>query len=191
MRVRGFRQVVLGAAGMYICAAALSLLSSRNVTAQPSAPAGRTPALANVNDLMRSLLFPTANQIFDVQVRDPGEAAPSAEAASTQNASPSVRFGSVYTPWEQVEYAAVALSESAVLLRMPSRQCGNGKPAPVEGRAWVSATDELVAVATRIRDGARGKNRDAIVDATDALSEACLTCHQVYRDRPGVDRCTP
>jgi cytochrome c556 len=31
----------------------------------------------------------------------------------------------------------------------------------------------------------QSRNRDAVIEATNTISEACLRCHEVYRDKPG------
>ena len=40
---------------------------------------------------------------------------------------------SMYTGWQQVENAAVALSETANLIMIPGRLCENGLPVPIVG----------------------------------------------------------
>ena len=54
------------------------------------------PAVGNLNQLMRGILFPSSNIIFDVQTQDPGaQKLVTSDAASTVTA----RYGNLYEPW--------------------------------------------------------------------------------------------
>src|SRR5215210_7986377 len=104
------------------------------VTAQAPAPAARPAAAAaskvtgDLAQVMRGILFPNSNLIFDAQSNDPG-APKKPESGSGGGAS--ATFSNVYTGWEVVENAGVAIAEAADLILKPGRLCSNGKPAPV------------------------------------------------------------
>ena len=34
-------------------------------------------------------------------------------------------------------------------------------------------------------------DRDAVIEATNTIAEACLRCHEVYRDKPGATLADP
>src|SRR5262249_43461103 len=82
----------------------------------------------------------------------------------------------------------VALAEATPLLLTPGRLCQNGKPVPVERPDWVQYTNGMLAAARKTYEATRAKNRQAAIDSTNDLSDACLACHRVYRDRraPGT-----
>src|SRR5580765_4429202 len=101
--------------------------------AKPAAPAAQAPAKpaagaavrvtakvqGNLAQVMRGILFPNSNIIFDAQNNDPTK-----KKADEQ-------FGNPYGGWPSVENAAIALAEAANLLIIPGRVCSNGKPAPL------------------------------------------------------------
>lgn len=141
----------------------------------------------NLAQVMRGILFPSSNLIFNVQNQDPGArtSTPGYEPGAT-GAFSWVDWGAgIYAPWELVDYAAVALAESAPLLLTPGRRCENGKPVPVERADWVKYTEGLVDAARAAYKASQSRNQDAVSEATNQLAEACLNCHVVYRDKPG------
>src|SRR5205085_11501543 len=85
-------------------------------TGAPSfAPAG------NLAEVMRGILFPSSNLIFNVQGHDPAAPLPKpAPGQVTSGAFPWADWGAgIYKGWELVDYAAVALAESAPLMLTP------------------------------------------------------------------------
>ena len=92
-----------------------------------------------------------------------------------------------------MDYAAVALAESAPLMLTPGRRCENGKPVPVNDPEWVKYTNELAEVGRAAYKASQSRNQEAVSDISNAVADACLNCHQVYRDRrrPGVDAIDP
>ena len=137
--------------------------------------------------VMRAFPFPHSNVIFDTQSRDP--------AGEEKKASMSFsvyRWGDsdTYAGWDGVENSALALSEMAPLLLVP-RMCANGKPAPVDREDWKKAVQGLVTTGEDVRKAVLTKNVDAMLDASEKLSNACSACHDIYRDvdLSGGERC--
>jgi hypothetical protein len=166
-------------------------------TSKPAAPAGRTapqPPGAPTGDLaqvMRGILFPNSNLIFDAQQNDPG--APPKKAAEAGGGASST-FANIYTGWQVVENAAIALSESADLILKPGRVCSNGKPAPVMRADYRKFAEGLRQAGREALKAAQTKKQDAVVEVTDKVAEACANCHEVYRDKGPAGspaRCTP
>jgi len=149
------------------------------------------PPAGNLAQVMRGILFPSANVIFDAQVVDPG--APKKPASSSASDSLSVRFSDVYTGWALVDYAAVALAESAPLMLTPGRRCENGKPVPVERADWVKFTQELADAGKAAYKASQSRNQDAVIEVSNQVAESCLNCHRAYRDGRGGNaaRCVP
>ena len=80
---------------------------------------------------MRGILFPSSNIIFTAQTHDPGEPRTPVEGADTAGGfNWTIWGGDIYSGWEVVDYAAVAIAESAPLMLTPGRRCENGKPVP-------------------------------------------------------------
>jgi mono/diheme cytochrome c family protein len=155
--------------------------------ANPAAPAPPTAALppGNMAQVMRGILFPSSNLIFNVQNQDPGEQkvgwSPGGPTAFSW-----VDWGAgIYSGWELVDYAAIALAESTPLLLTPGRRCENGKPVPVERADWVRYVDQLAEAGRAAYRASQSRNRDAVADVTNQIADACLQCHEVYRDKPG------
>ncbi len=159
----------------------VGLLLMVNV-ASAQAPAPRP--YGNLAQVMRGILFPNANILFDVQTHDP--AAP--KTADT-GGSVTATFSNIYTGWQVVENSALALAESATLLLIAGRKCENGRPVPTDRADWRKFSQELVAASQVMYGAARSKNRELASDATNAVAGSCENCHDVYRDK--TPRCTP
>jgi mono/diheme cytochrome c family protein len=146
-------------------------------------------ATGNMAQLMRGLLFPTSNLIFNVQNTDPGGQKVGWEP--TKSAFSWVDWGAgIYSGWEMVDNAAVTISDAAPLLLQP-RRCENGKPAPVERPDWIKFTQGLTDAGRIAFKASQSRNRDAVIEATNDLAGACLNCHEVYRDKPGGGAADP
>ena len=103
------------------------------------------------------------------------------------------RFAGLYSGWSLVDYASVALAESASLLMIPGRRCENGKPVPVDRPDWAKFSEELAAAGRAAYKASQSRNQDAVIEATNQVADSCLNCHSVYRDGRGgaASRCLP
>ena len=79
----------------------------------------------------------------------------------------------------------IALVDSAPLLLAPGRRCENGKPVPVERADWVRYTAELADAGRAAYRASQSRNREAVIELTNRIADACLQCHEAYRDKPG------
>jgi mono/diheme cytochrome c family protein len=156
------------------------------------------PAFGNLAQVMRGILFPSSNIIFNVQLHDPGEPVkPAAVGAGTFSWTD--WGGGIYTGWQLIDYAAVAIAEAAPLMLTPGRRCENGRPVPVERADWIKFTQELAEAGRAAYRASQTRNQEIVSDVTNQLADSCLHCHQVYRDkrgRPGdpaaaAAKCTP
>ena len=173
--------------------AALKPISMNAAPARPAtsaaAPAMSFPAVGNVNQVMRGILFPSSNVIFDVQTQDPDarKAGARPDAAST-----TARYGDVYDPWQVVDAAALAIAEVGPMLMTPGRRCENGKPAPVDRADWQQYVQGVVDAGRAAYKASQSRNQEAVGEVTNLISDACANCHRVYRDTPtNASRCTP
>ena len=163
------------------------------VSAQTAAPKAPAPVkgkpMGTLAQVMRSIYFPNANLIFDVQAKDP--AAPSTKKNANEGGA-SETFANIYSGWQVVENAAIALGEAADLLVYPGRMCQ--KPVPVGRADWTQYVQTMKTAAAEALRVARTKDREAMIEATNTVSDACSTCHEPYRDAGEADspnRCTP
>jgi hypothetical protein len=157
----------------------------------PEAPAAQVTA--SLNQVMRGILFPNSNIIFDAQDKDPGAPPDPNDAAAAANP-----YAGTYGGWEAVENASMALAEAANLVALPGRSCANGKPVPLNDATFQTGLAALREVAALSYETAKAKKLDAMLDVADKLTTACATCHDVYRDiivneKPvGIEgRCNP
>jgi hypothetical protein len=160
-------------------------------TATPAASAPQVKG--NLNQVMRGILFPNSNIIFDAQDKDPG--APPDPKDNSAAANP---YAGTYGGWEAVENASMALAEAANLVALPGRSCANGKPVPLNDPTFQKGLALLRDVSAASYQAAKDKKLDAFLDISDKVTQACATCHDVYRDivvdgKPvGIEgRCTP
>jgi mono/diheme cytochrome c family protein len=150
----------------------------------PTAATQSFPPTGNLAQVMRGILFPSSNIIFNVQGQDPG--AEKTPYMSGTTAFSWVDWGAgIYPGWELVDFAAVAIAEAAPLLVTPGRRCENGRPVPIERADWQKWTAELVDAGRAAYRASQSRNQEAVIAATDQLATACLNCHEVYRDKPG------
>jgi mono/diheme cytochrome c family protein len=148
------------------------------------------PVTGTVNQIMRGILFPSSNVLFDVQTQDPGVGSKGGTARGDANTT-STRYGDVYSPWQVVDAAAVSIAEIGPVLMQP-RRCENGKPAPVNRADWRQYVQGVVEAGRAAYRASQTRSQDAVSEATNTISDACANCHRVYRDVPSAAmRCTP
>lgn len=150
--------------------------------------AGPTPqAYGTLAQVMRAIPFPNSNIIFDTQDKDPAVQAKPGDGGGATNA-----YAGVYSGWQAVEQAAIALSETANLIMIPGRMCENGLPAPLDREDYRKFAQGLADAGKAALKAAQSKNQDAMVEVSGTVSDACAACHEIYRDKPeGKMRCIP
>jgi len=150
------------------------------------------PPAANLGQIMKGIFFPSSNLIFNVQSHDPGEVRKGGPSEAPKDAGFSwVDWGAgIYSGWDLVDYAAVTIADAAPLLRVP-RRCENGRPAPVERADWIQFTTELVDAGKAAYKASQSRNQEAVSEVSNQLADACLHCHEVYRDKPGGTTADP
>jgi hypothetical protein len=157
------------------------------LTAQTPSPDPARPVPADLNQLMRGVLYPAANVVFFAQADDP--AAVKFVPGHDPNMSTDP-ITSTFGGWVAVENAALALAESATLVTIEGRKCSNGVTAPAKDPAWVAFVEEMRAAGMKAYSAARAKDQDKIVEASDALNATCTGCHRKWRDRKAPEtRC--
>jgi len=172
----------------------VAVVSASQPPAGAAAPAAGSalsfPATGNLNQVMRGILFPSSNVLFDVQTQDPSsrpKPGAHAEAATTSS-----RYGDVYEPWAIVDAAAISLAEVGPLLMTPGRRCENGKPVPVDQANWQQWVRELGEAGRAAYKASQTRNAEMVSEATNQVSDSCANCHRVYRDvATAAQRCTP
>ena len=195
MRVLGvsfallFFWVVAGAAQTPGAKPAASALTAKPAAqapaARPAAQVAASPAVGTLLQVMRGILFHSSNLIFTTQSEDPSN-------PKTPLLASSGIYARVYSGWQVVENAAVALAESADLLMKPGRLCSNGRPVPLDRADYRQFVQGLRAAGQTALKAAQSKNMDNMIEASGTVSEACENCHNVYREKADLkNRCMP
>ncbi len=183
------RQLAVGFGLLYLTAIAVAQAPEPKVA--PATAALQRP-IGTLAQVMRGILFPNSNLIFDVQQIDPD--APRRKTTDGASAGASADFANVYTGWQVVENAALALNEAADMIAKPGRMCDNGKPAPTARADYQKFSQGLRDVSKKAYSAAQTKDKEKVSDIAKDLADACASCHEVYRDKGDAQsplRCTP
>jgi len=145
------------------------------------------PVHADLNQLMRGVLYPAANVVFSAQADNPGDVKFVPGHDPNMSTDP---LTSTFGGWQAVENAALALAESATLLSIPGRRCSNGVPVPTKDPAWVAFVQEVRDASMKAYTAAQSKDQDTMIATAEPLSASCAGCHRKFRDRKTPDnRC--
>ncbi len=142
-----------------------------------------TGPAGNLQQLMRGIMFPNSNILFTVQTHDPGEKKKSGDATYNGGFNWAMWGNDLYSGWDIVDYAAIALAESAPLMLTPGRRCENGQPVPVNDPDWIRFTKEMAEVGKAAYRASQTRSQEKVSDITSDVADACLHCHQVFRDK--------
>jgi hypothetical protein len=137
-------------------------------------------ANADLNQLMRGVLYPAANVVFFAQADDPASVKPIPGHDPSMATDP---LTSTFGGWQSVENAALAVAESANLLLIPGRTCSSGVPAPTKDPDWLKLVQQLRDAGMSAYRAAQSKDQDKMVATAETLSAACANCHRKWRDR--------
>ena len=151
-----------------------------SLTAQTSSTNATQEVHANLNQLMRGVLYPAANVVFFPQFENPGAVKPVPGQDPSMATDP---LTSSFGGWQAIENAALALAESANLLLVPGRVCSNGAPAPITDPAWATFVQEVRDAGMKAYTAAQAKDQDKMIELSETVSAACAHCHRKWRDR--------
>ena len=158
-----------------------------SLTAQTPPTNAAQQVHADLNQLMRGVLYPAANVVFSAQADNPGEVKSIPGNDPSMSTDP---LTSTFGGWQAIENAALALAESASLLSIPERRCSNGAPVPTKDPAWAMFAQDLRDVSMKAYGAARAKDQGKMIEISETLSAACAGCHRKWRDRKAPDnRC--
>jgi hypothetical protein len=150
------------------------------LTAQTPSTNAAQEVHANLNQLMRGVLYPAANVVFFAQEENPGDVKPIPGHDPSMATDP---LTSTFGGWQAVENAALALAESANLLLVPGRVCSNGAPIPLSDPAWPTFVQQVRDAGMKAFKAAQAKDQDKVAELSETLSAACAGCHRKWRDR--------
>ncbi len=136
-----------------------------------------SPPPADMAQLMRGIVYPSANVFFAAQSDDPAKIKPDPKPSVSPNL-----LTSTFGGWQAVENSALALAESASLLNLAGRKCSNGVDVPVKSADWERFVKELREAGLAAYQAAKTKDSDNVLSAADVVTTACSNCHAKYRD---------
>ena len=157
-----------------------------SLTAVTTAQAPAPEPVGTLAEVMRGILFPNSNILFDTQSRDPAAPPEPTAAGGTVSAT----FSSIYTGWTLVQAAAVSLADASHLIVIPGRLCNNGQPVPLANQDFMEYARDLQDVGRKAYEIAKTENLEAMIEITNEVAGACENCHAVYRRYPEENRCT-
>lgn len=163
---------------LLLAACGLSLL------AQTPAPTATTQVYADLNQLMRGVLYPAANVVFSAQADNPAEVKFAPGHDPSMSTDP---LTSTFGGWQAVENAALALAESTNLVLIPERKCSNGVPVPTKDPSWAMFVQQVRDASMKSYKAAQAKDQDKIIELSEELSASCAGCHRKWRDRRTPD----
>jgi hypothetical protein len=158
-----------------------------SLIAQTPSPDPALEVRADLNQLMRGVLYPAANVVFFPQAENPADVKPIPGNDPSMATDPLM---STFGGWQAVENAALALAESANLLLIPGRVCANGTPAPIKDPAWTTFVQQVRDASLLAYKAAQAKDQEKMITVAESLSASCNGCHRKWRDRrTAANRC--
>src|SRR6266566_5763188 len=139
-------------------------VSGLSLPAQTASTNASQEVHANLNQLMRGVLYPAANVVFFAQAENPGDVKPVPGQDPSMATDP---LTSSFGGWQAVENAALALAESANLLLVPGRVCANGAPVPIKDPAWATFVQEVRDAGLKAYAAAQAKDQDKLVELSE------------------------
>jgi hypothetical protein len=179
-------------AALWIAAVSLSACSPSKQS-PPPAPAvspalwGDMKPVVSVKELMRDMIDPTADNIFD------------AVGIETTKSGTVEKLPKTDADWEKIRVGAVTLAEGIYLLKIPRPFAPPGdennskgpeatelSPAQIKAKLeadpvlWNAKIEALRNVGLEVLEIVKKKNADELWEAGDNLDQACENCHIEY-----------
>jgi hypothetical protein len=162
---------------LLLAACGLPLLAQTSSTNTANAP---QQIHADMNQLMRGVLYPAANVVFSAQADNPADVKIPPGVDPSMSTDP---LTSTFGGWQAIENAALALAESANLLLIPGRNCSNGVPAPTKDPTWEKFVQDVRDASMKSYKAAQAKDQAQMIATAETLSTSCANCHRRWRDR--------
>ncbi len=167
------------------------------VTRTTAATVDAAPPVGSIRDVMRGMIDPASDVLFDA-------VATVSTAAGVIDRAPSTD-----EEWTNVEHNALMLAEAAALLRMPGRLAARPEEKEPEGvpnspqltalevqqkiaadsARWRSHVDALERAGVQALTAARKRDKDGIFEVSEVIDTACEQCHLEYwypSQKPGA-----
>ncbi|HUA84797.1 MAG TPA: hypothetical protein VMB85_13115 [Bryobacteraceae bacterium] len=111
--------------------------------------------VGSVSRLMIDIIYPTSDALFYIERSPP----------------------KTDVEWNAIRGQALMLAESGNLLMLPGRARDQGN--------WMKDSKELIDAARLAYQAAAAKDMRGVLDQSERLTQACVTCHRQYRSNYG------
>ena len=127
--------------------------------------------------------------IFTVQSRDPAAPLPKPSPDQSGGGFSWSDWGAgIYTGWELVDYAAVAIAESAPLMLTPGRRCENGRLVPLQEADWIKYSIELAEAGRAAYKASQTRNQEAVMLSPSRLRHRARTVTERIETSPASEQ---
>ena len=159
--MRVMHWLFLVSAALFVAGIAFLVASTRTIDERPAAEAVVTTPVASVQQIMRGIVSPAANVVFNsvattITLRGTEERAPRTAAE-----------------WNAVGDSAAALVESGNLLMLGDRAVDKGD--------WMTMSRALMDASRVALKAIEARNVEALFASSEAINTTCDSCHQRYQ----------
>lgn len=145
---------------LFLASIGFVVLSARSSRHAPGESAVVLTPVASVRHIMRGIVDPAANTVFNA-------VSTTVTAAGTEEKAPR-------TPeeWEAVVNSAAALAEAGNLLALDGRA--------IDSNTWMQWSRRLTEAGRVALKAAEAKDASGVFASGEAIYEACDNCHRIY-----------
>jgi hypothetical protein len=142
---------------LLVAGAALAACTAQPAPETTPAPAAVSPArrVGSMSELMVDILYPAGDAVFYIETRTPEDS----------------------DGWAALQMQTLMLAETANLLMMPDRARDQGQ--------WMVDAQLLLEAGEAAYRAAQDRDVEGLVALNDQLYQACVQCHQHYREGYG------
>jgi hypothetical protein len=151
----------LVSAALFIAGIAFLVASTRTNDERPAVEAVVTTPVASVQQIMRGIVGPAANVVFN-------SVATTITPSGTQERAPRTA-----EEWNTVGDSAAALVESGNLLMLGDRAVDKGD--------WMTMSRALMDASRVALKATEAKNVEALFGSGETINASCESCHQRYQ----------
>jgi hypothetical protein len=159
--MRVMHWLFLVSAALFVAGIAFLVASTRTIDERPAAEAAVTTPVASVQQIMRGIVSPAANVVFN-------SVATTITLSGTEERAPRTA-----AEWNAVGDSAAALVESGNLLMLGDRAVDKGD--------WMTMSRALMDASRVALKAIEARDVGALFGSSEAINTTCDSCHQRYQ----------
>jgi hypothetical protein len=159
--MRVMHWLFLVSAALFVAGIAFLVASTRTIDERPAAEAVITTPVASVQQIMRGIVSPAANVVFN-------SVATTITLSGTEERAPGTA-----AEWNAVGDSAAALVESGNLLMLGDRAVDKGD--------WMTMSRALMDASRVALKAIEARDVEALFASSEAINTTCDSCHQRYQ----------